>query len=190
MRIGLDIGSTTLKCIVLDDQNNIIHKSYERHFSQIKNKSAELLKQLRKKYPDTKTAQLCISGSAGMGLAEGCGVPFIQEVYATRIALKKLVPNTDVAIELGGEDAKILFLTNGLEVRMNGSCAGGTGAFLDQMASLLNISLDEMNELAKSHTKIYTIASRCGVFAKSDIQPLLNQGARKMIFREYFFSCS
>ena len=147
MRIGLDIGSTTLKCIVLDDQNNIIHKSYERHFSQIKNKSAQLLKQLRKKYPDTKTAQLCISGSAGMGLAEGCGVPFIQEVYATRIALNKLVPNTDVAIELGGEDAKILFLTNGLEVRMNGSCAGGTGAFLDQMASLLNISLDEMNEL-------------------------------------------
>ena len=188
MRIGLDIGSTTLKCIVLDDQNNIIHKSYERHFSQIKNKSAQLLKQLRKKYPDTKTAQLCISGSAGMGLAEGCGVPFIQEVYATRIALNKLVPNTDVAIELGGEDAKILFLTNGLEVRMNGSCAGGTGAFLDQMASLLNISLDEMNELSKSHTKIYTIASRCGVFAKSDIQPLLNQGAQKNDISASIFS--
>ena len=123
--------------------------------------------------------QIAVSGSAGMGLAESLGLPFVQEVYATRIAVNRLLPGTDVVIELGGEDAKILFLQGGLEVRMNGSCAGGTGAFIDQMATLLNITPDQMNELAKDYEKIYTIASRCGVFAKSDIQPLLNQGARK-----------
>ena len=122
---------------------------------------------------------LAISGSAGMGLANRCTIPFIQEVYATRVSVVKLIPQTDVVIELGGEDAKILFLTDGLEVRMNGSCAGGTGAFIDQMATLLNMTPSEMNDLAASHDKLYTIASRCGVFAKSDVQPLLNQGARK-----------
>ncbi|MDE7100679.1 MAG: 2-hydroxyglutaryl-CoA dehydratase, partial [Anaeroplasmataceae bacterium] len=114
-----------------------------------------------------------------MGLADGVKIPFVQEVYATRIAANLLIPGTDCIIELGGEDAKILFLTDGMEVRMNGSCAGGTGAFIDQMATLLNVDITEINGLALNHSKLYAIASRCGVFAKSDIQPLLNQGASK-----------
>ncbi len=179
MRIGLDVGSTTLKCVVLDEDDKLVFHSYERHYSQITQKTASLLKQVRDEFPDKKDFSMCISGSAGMGMAETCGIPFIQEVYATRIAVKRLIPYSDVVIELGGEDAKILFLTNGTEVRMNGSCAGGTGAFIDQMATLLNISLVDMNEMAKDYEKIYTIASRCGVFAKSDVQPLLNQGAKK-----------
>lgn len=179
MKIGLDIGSTTIKCVVLDENNQIIEHSYERHFSKIVEKAIELLTSLQQKFPHETSAKISISGSAGMGLADACKIPFVQEVYATRLAADKLVPGTDVIIELGGEDAKILFLQGGLEVRMNGSCAGGTGAFIDQMATLLNLSVDDMNEAAKQHEKIYTIASRCGVFAKSDIQPLLNQGARK-----------
>ncbi|WFA08761.1 acyl-CoA dehydratase activase-related protein [Tissierella sp. Yu-01] len=179
MKIGLDVGSTTLKCVVIDDNDNLVFHSYDRHYSQITEKTASLLKRVRDKFPKEQKFNLCISGSAGMGLSESNDIPFIQEVYATRIAVKRLIPHTDVVIELGGEDAKILFLTDGMEVRMNGSCAGGTGAFIDQMATLLNLSLVEMNELAKDYSKIYTIASRCGVFAKSDVQPLLNQGANK-----------
>ncbi len=179
MRIGLDVGSTTLKCVVLDRNDNLVFHSYERHFSQISEKTNLLLKQVREAFPKEKEFKICISGSAGMGLAEYYDIPFVQEVYATRISILKLIPNTDVVIELGGEDAKILFLSKGMEVRMNGSCAGGTGAFIDQMATLLHINLVDMNEMAKKSNKIYTIASRCGVFAKSDIQPLLNQGARK-----------
>ena len=179
MKVGLDVGSTTIKCVVLDDQNNIVYKSYERHLSQITEKMSELLTKVRDEVIHGQDAQITVSGSAGMGVAETCNLPFMQEVYATRVAIGKLIPDADVIIELGGEDAKILFLSGGMEVRMNGSCAGGTGAFIDQMATLLNISLDEMNEVAAQYEKIYTIASRCGVFAKSDIQPLLNQGARK-----------
>lgn len=179
MRIGLDVGSTTLKCVVLDKEDNIIFKSYERHYSQINEKTAELLNRVMKEFQCGDYVNLVISGSAGMGLANRCHIPFVQEVYATRVSVLKLIPQADVVIELGGEDAKILFLTDGLEVRMNGSCAGGTGAFIDQMATLLNITPDELNQMAKSHEKLYTIASRCGVFAKSDIQPLLNQGAKK-----------
>lgn len=180
MRVGLDIGSTTIKCVVLDDKDNIIYKSYERHLSKIAEKISELLSRLLKEVLNgQENVRLALSGSAGMGIAENCHFPFIQEVYATRVASNKLNPETDAIIELGGEDAKILFLNNGVEVRMNGSCAGGTGAFIDQMASLLDLSIAEMNTLAKEKEKIYTIASRCGVFAKSDIQPLLNQGARK-----------
>lgn len=183
MRVGLDVGSTTLKCVVMNDENEILFKKYERHLSRIVEKSAEMLREVDALFPEAKI-QLSISGSAGMGLAERSGIQFVQEVYATRIAVNRIVPGTDTVIELGGEDAKILFLTDGnnasgLEVRMNGSCAGGTGAFIDQMATLLNITPDELNTLAKDHEKIYTIASRCGVFAKSDIQPLLNQGAQK-----------
>ena len=177
MRIGLDVGSTTIKCVVLDENNHIVYEAYERHFSRITEKMSEMLTTLKEKYGDR--ALLSVSGSAGMGIAETCHLPFIQEVYATRISVSRILPGTDAIIELGGEDAKILFLTGGMEVRMNGSCAGGTGAFIDQMATLLNLTPDEMNELSKEHDKIYTIASRCGVFAKSDIQPLLNQGARK-----------
>lgn len=179
VRIGLDVGSTTLKCVVIDDNENLVFHSYERHYSEISQKTAFLLKQIKEEFPNIEYFDLAISGSAGMGLAENFGIPFIQEVYSTRIAVKRLIPYTDVVIELGGEDAKILFLTDGMEVRMNGSCAGGTGAFIDQMASLLNVSLVEMNELAMDYNKIYTVASRCGVFAKSDVQPLLNQGANK-----------
>lgn len=177
MRLGLDIGSTTIKCVVMDDNGNILHKSYERHFSHIVEKATGLLAELEEKYENAEFL-VSITGSAGMGFANACGVPFVQEVFATRVAARTLTPNADVIIELGGEDAKILFLTNGVEVRMNGSCAGGTGAFIDQMATLLKISPDELNEKAKEQEKIYTIASRCGVFAKTDIQPLLNQGAR------------
>ena len=179
MVIGLDVGSTTIKCVVLDDNQQIIYSHYERHLSQITAQTARLLEHVRQEVLKGEPARLMISGSAGMGMADRSSLPFIQEVYATRVAAKRLVPDTDVIIELGGEDAKILFLSRGMEVRMNGSCAGGTGAFIDQMASLLQISADEMDRLASSAEKIYTVASRCGVFAKSDIQPLLNQGARK-----------
>ena len=183
IKIGLDIGSTTLKCAVLDENNNLIYSKYERHFSRIAEKAAKVLSEMDEELKLSDPCALCISGSAGMGLAENLGITFVQEVYATRLAVKRLLPQTDVVIELGGEDAKILFIdkesSGGLEVRMNGTCAGGTGAFIDQMATLLNISPDEMNECAKNYEKIYTIASRCGVFAKTDIQPLINQGAKK-----------
>jgi len=179
MRIGLDIGSTTIKCVALDDQDRIVYKTYERHFSQIVEKSAELLQRIAKEIPGSENALIAVSGSAGMGLADGCGLPFVQEVYATRAAARRLCPGVDVIVELGGEDAKILFLSGTMEVRMNGSCAGGTGAFIDQMATLLGVETSQMNELAEGAQKTYRIASRCGVFAKTDVQPLLNQGARK-----------
>ncbi len=179
MRIGMDVGSTTLKCVAIDDNNNIVYKAYERHYSKIAEKSSKMLSQIIAENPEFKKASLSVSGSAGMGFANALGLDFIQEVYATRVSVSRLLPGTDAVIELGGEDAKILFFTNGVEVRMNGSCAGGTGAFIDQMASLLGVEPLEMNTLAETHEKIYSIASRCGVFAKSDIQPLLNQGARK-----------
>ena len=178
MKIGLDIGSTTIKCVVLDENDNLIYKAYERHYSHIVEKAAEVLARLDKEICKGESALLSISGSAGMGLATACDVPFVQEVFATRVATKRYAPDADVVIELGGEDAKILFLTHGTEVRMNGSCAGGTGAFIDQMATLLKMTPDEMNDAAQHAEKTYTIASRCGVFAKSDIQPLLNQGAK------------
>ena len=178
MKIGLDVGSTTIKCVVLDDTDEIIYSTYERHFSHILEKSEELLRRVAEEYIPDGRAQFAISGSAGMGMAESVGVPFVQEVFATRVAASRLTPGTDCIIELGGEDAKILFLTNGTEVRMNGSCAGGTGAFIDQMATLLKMTADEMDAAAAQAEKTYTIASRCGVFAKSDVQPLINQGAR------------
>ena len=179
MKVGLDVGSTTIKCVVLDDADQIIYSTYERHFSHILEKSEELLRRMAEKYVPSGRAQFAISGSAGMGMAESVQVPFVQEVFATRVAANRLVPGSDVIIELGGEDAKILFLTGGTEVRMNGSCAGGTGAFIDQMATLLKMTADEMDAAAQRAEKTYTIASRCGVFAKTDVQPLLNQGARR-----------
>ncbi len=177
-KIGLDIGSTTIKCVVLNESNEIIYSSYNRHLSHILEKSEELLDYLNKNYCKGEKVALSISGSAGMGLADSTGVSFVQEVYATRLACKTLSPESDVVIELGGEDAKILFLTGGIEVRMNGSCAGGTGAFIDQMATLLKMNADQMDKEALKAERLYTIASRCGVFAKSDVQPLINQGAR------------
>ena len=162
MRIGIDIGSTTIKCVVLDDAGNILHKSYERHYAMIKEKTRQVIKELIEKFNITEPVVCAVSGLAGMGLAERAGVPFVQEVYATKVAISHRLPDTDVVIELGGEDAKILFLKVNLEVRMNGTCAGGTGAFADQMASLMQIETGEMNELAKNYEKIYSIASRCG----------------------------
>ena len=180
MKIGLDIGSTTIKAVVLDDRGEIVFRRYERHRARIAMLCEVLLHAVATAFPNQRF-QLGISGSAGMGLAEDLGIDFLQEVYATRVALRRMAPGTDVAIELGGEDAKILFLSGagGLEVRMNGTCAGGTGAFIDQMATLMDVPVEQMDALSRDHQRSYAIASRCGVFAKSDIQPLLNQGARK-----------
>ena len=188
MKIGLDIGSTTIKCVVLDENNKFIYSTYERHYSQITQKIGEILKRIRLNVKGADKACIALSGSAGMGVAENCGLDFIQEVYATRVAVNTFLPGTDVVIELGGEDAKILFLSGGMEVRMNGTCAGGTGAFIDQMATLLNVEIEQFNALASQYEKTYTIASRCGVFAKTDIQPLLNQGARKSDIAQSIFS--
>ena len=137
MKIGIDVGSTTIKCVVLDDFGRIVYERYERHGSFVIAKAGELLVEVRDRVLAGRTGFLAVSGSAGMGMAEECALPFVQEVYATRLALAKLLPDTDVAIELGGEDAKILFLTGGLEVRMNGSCAGGTGAVILHIAKFI-----------------------------------------------------
>ena len=188
MKIGLDIGSTTIKCAVLDENNKLVYSTYERHFSRITEKMGEILKKLRLEIKGANHACIAVSGSAGMGVAESCNIDFVQEVYATRVAVNTFLPGTDVVIELGGEDAKILFLSGGMEVRMNGTCAGGTGAFIDQMATLLNVEIDQFNALAAQYEKTYTIASRCGVFAKTDIQPLLNQGARKSDIAQSIFA--
>ncbi len=179
IRVGLDVGSTTIKCVVVNQKNEILFSDYQRHYAQIAEKIKEFYDVILEKFPNEKELSFKISGSAGMGLATELGIPFVQEVYATRLAIKTLLPKTDAVIELGGEDAKILFISGTMEVRMNGTCAGGTGAFIDQMSTLLKVDPTQMNELAKGYEKKYTIASRCGVFAKSDIQPLLNQGAKK-----------
>ena len=176
--LGIDVGSTTVKTVILDESKSIIYSKYQRHFSKVKETVTEQLEAIRELYPDD-TFKLSITGSAGLGLANASELPFVQEVFGAFIAVKESYPDADVVIELGGEDAKIIFLTGGVEQRMNGSCAGGTGAFIDQMATLLGITTDEMDKLALSAEKIYPIASRCGVFAKSDIQPLLNQGAKR-----------
>ena len=178
MLTGIDVGSTTVKVVVLDDKQNILYKSYERHFSKVREKTVEMLKAASSMFPDGKM-QVAITGSAGLGVAKAAGIDFVQEVFACAGAVEKEYPDADAVVELGGEDAKIIFFKGGLEERMNGSCAGGTGAFIDQMATLLNISVDELDALSLQHEKIYSIASRCGVFAKTDVQPLLNQGARK-----------
>lgn len=178
--IGLDVGSTTIKCVVLSDADQIVYQTYERHFSQITAKTVEMLRAVAERFPAEREWRLAIAGSAGMGMAEFAKVPFVQEVYAAKLAAERNAPGTDCIIELGGEDAKILFVSNGgMEARMNGTCAGGTGAFIDQMATLLDVDAADMDALAGQHERVYTIASRCGVFAKSDIQPLLNQGAKK-----------
>ena len=176
-KIGIDIGSTTLKTVVTDENGNILFSEYKRHLSKIPETAVKVLSAAAEKIGDEEIS-VCVSGSAGMGIAESSDLPFIQEVYAEKTAVAKFYPDTDAVIELGGEDAKIIFLTGGFEMRMNGTCAGGTGAFIDQTATLMKLTPEKLNELAKNHTRVHTIASRCGVFAKSDIQPLLNQGAK------------
>lgn len=177
-RIGLDIGSTTVKVAVLDCENHIIYHKYKRHLSDIKSSIIDLMYDLYKTLGNI-SCSLCITGSGGLSVSKWLGIQFEQEVIACTKAIKEMIPETEVAIELGGEDAKITYLKNGMEQRMNGSCAGGTGAFIDQMATLLNTDAKGLNTLAKDYKVIYPIASRCGVFAKTDIQPLLNDGARK-----------
>jgi len=176
---GIDVGSTTVKMVVIDHENQPLFTKYERHFSDIFKMVRKVLKDAQESLaPDVKFA-LTITGSGGMGLAEALGVPFVQEVIACTKTIETIIPETDVAIELGGEDAKITFLGATLEQRMNGSCAGGTGAFIDQMAALLETDANGLNELAKGRENIFSIASRCGVFAKTDVQPLINEGATR-----------
>ncbi len=178
LRIGIDIGSTTVKVVVLDEQNKLLFRSYERHYSKTRERACETLHSIEDMLKGQEV-RLVITGSAGLGVAKASNIDFVQEVYATAAAVREYYPDTDAVIELGGEDAKIIFFGGALEERMNGSCAGGTGAFIDQMATLMNVSVDELDALSLKHEKIYPIASRCGVFAKSDIQPILNQGGRK-----------
>lgn len=177
-KIGIDIGSTTVKVVVLNPDDKILYRSYERHYSKVREKTCEQLIEA-KNIIGTNSVKLLITGSAGLGVAKSANLPFIQEVFATAKSVTKYIPQVDSVIELGGEDAKIIFFKGSLEERMNGSCAGGTGAFIDQMATLLNVSVEELDELSQNFEKIYPIASRCGVFAKTDIQPILNQGGRK-----------
>ena len=177
LSLGIDIGSTTAKVVLVED-GRVLYEKYERHLSQVRQKTLEMLEKLRPQL-EGRSFHAAVSGSAGLGMAEDAGIPFVQEVYATGEAVRRFEPDTSVVIELGGEDAKVIFFDHGLDERMNGSCAGGTGAFIDQMAVLLNMSVLEMDAASLEHERIYPIASRCGVFAKSDIQPLLNQGASK-----------
>ncbi len=178
LNIGLDVGSTTVKIVVLDRHKNIIYKNYLRHFSNIKKTVVVMLDDVKSSLQGHLVTMM-VTGSGGYNISQKLGVPFIQEVIACTNAIKIVIPNTDAAIELGGEDAKITFFGEAIEQRMNGTCAGGTGAFIDQMASLLQTDAPGLNELAKNYRNIYPIASRCGVFAKTDVQPLLNEGAAK-----------
>ena len=177
MRLGIDVGSTTVKLVLLNDADEIIYKKYERHMSGVFEKVGEMLDQLCNEYDGD--AHVTITGSGGLSLSHSLGIPFEQEVIASTEAVSRLIPQTDVVIELGGEDAKITFYGDTVEQRMNGTCAGGTGAFIDQMAVLLNTDAAGINEAAKNYRTIYPIAARCGVFAKTDIQPLINEGAAR-----------
>ncbi len=179
LNIGLDVGSTTVKVVVMDNKNNVLYKDYQRHFSDTKKTIKELLNKVVDDYGKDSKFTMTFTGSGAIALAKFLDVNFVQEVIACKNAIKEYAPATDVAIELGGEDAKIIYFDQTIEQRMNGSCAGGTGAFLDQMAVLLNTTTEGLNELAKDGKTIYPIASRCGVFAKTDIQPLLNEGAKR-----------
>ncbi len=175
--IGIDIGSTTAKIVIIQDGKTVYSK-YERHFSQVRIKTLEMIREAKSYLGETPFG-VSVSGSAGLGMAKAAGLPFVQEVFATGEVVRELQPDTGAVIELGGEDAKVIFFEGGMDERMNGTCAGGTGAFIDQMATLLNVTNEEMDELALKADRIYPIASRCGVFAKTDVQPLLNQGAKK-----------
>ena len=177
-RLGVDIGSTTVKIAVLDEDNNILFSDYERHYANIQETLARLLIKSKDTLKDITLAPV-ITGSGGLSLSKHMDFPFVQEVVSVTTALEYYAPHTDVTIELGGEDAKIIYFTNGVEQRMNGICAGGTGSFIDQMASLLQTDASGLNEYAKNYQAIYPIAARCGVFAKTDIQPLINEGATK-----------
>ena len=178
MKVGIDVGSTTIKLVVMDGEEKIIHTNYARHFSEISGAMKKILSTLKDIAGDAKF-KIALAGSAGMGIAKKISIPFVQEVIACQTAVEKFIPSTDTVVELGGEDAKIIYLKGAPEVRMNGVCAGGTGSFIDHMASLLSTDALGLNELAEKGRQIYTIASRCGVFAKTDIQALMNDGVKK-----------
>ncbi|MDR3351564.1 MAG: 2-hydroxyglutaryl-CoA dehydratase, partial [Zoogloeaceae bacterium] len=180
-RIGIDVGSTTVKVVVLDEKAQLLSRSYIRHFSEVRETAAKSLAVLGEQgilAPDDPVS-VVLTGSGGVSMAEILGYDFVQEVIACAEAIQARAPHTDVAIELGGEDAKITFFTNGVEQRMNGSCAGGTGAFIDQMATLLKTDAPGLNDMASRARNLYPIAARCGVFAKTDVQPLLNEGVAR-----------
>ena len=185
VRMGIDVGSTTVKVVVLDENDEFIYSEYERHRADIRSTIIAVvgraLDAIQEKCPEgeKQTISVKVTGSGGLAVSHWLSIPFIQEVVASTTAVQKIIPQTDVVIELGGEDAKITYFTGGVEQRMNGTCAGGTGAFIDQMAALLETDAPGLNELAKGATTIYPIAARCGVFAKTDIQPLINEGARR-----------
>ena len=170
--LGIDIGSTTVKIVLMDNENEILFSDYERHYANIQETLANLINKSITALGDLDIKPV-ITGSGGLSISKHLDVLFVQEVIAVATSLQSYAPHTDVAIELGGEDAKIIYFTNGVEQRMNGICAGGTGSFIDQMASLLKTDAVGLNEYAKDYKAIYPIAARCGVFAKSDIQPLL-----------------
>ncbi len=177
-RLGIDIGSTTVKIAIIDEENNILFSSYERHFANIQETLKNIVNEAHKELGDIEVAPM-ITGSGGLSIGAHLDIPFVQEVVSVATSLKDFAPQTDVAIELGGEDAKIIYFTGGIEQRMNGICAGGTGSFIDQMATLLKTDAAGLNDYAKDYQAIYPIAARCGVFAKTDIQPLINEGASK-----------
>ena len=176
--LGIDIGSTTVKIVILNTEGEIIFSDYQRHYANIQETLASIIKDAYSQLGDLPVSPM-ITGSGGLTLSKHLDIPFVQEVVAVASSLKDYAPHTDVAIELGGEDAKIIYFTGGIDQRMNGICAGGTGSFIDQMATLLKTDASGLNEYAKNYEAIYPIAARCGVFAKSDIQPLINEGATK-----------
>ena len=176
LRMGIDVGSTTVKVVLLDQQDNYLYKKYIRHYANILDTVYTLLQEAQVGY-ENESVHVAITGSGGMAMADKVRIPFVQEVIAETKAIKALYPQTDVIIELGGEDAKVTYLGRTAEHRMNGSCAGGTGAFIDQMATLLQTDASGLNTLAMNADTMYPIAARCGVFAKTDVQALLNQGA-------------
>ena len=186
LRLGIDIGSTTVKIAIIDSTNQILFSDYKRHFANIQETLADLLAEAREKLGPVSLYPV-ITGSGGLALSRYLSIPFVQEVVAVATSLKDYAPQCDVAIELGGEDAKIIYFTGGIDQRMNGLCAGGTGSFIDQMASLLQTDASGLNKYAENYKMIYPIAARCGVFAKTDIQPLINEGATREDLAESIF---
>ena len=178
LSLGIDVGSTTVKVVALNEQEEIVFSSYQRHMSDVRRKIISILQEATAQFPD-QSFKIALTGSGALSLSTKTNVSFIQEVIASSLSIKKKVPQADVVVELGGEDAKLTFLTNGTDLRMNETCAGGTGAFIDQMASFLNMEVPQMDALALTAKTIYPIASRCGVFAKTDIVPLINEGCAK-----------
>ena len=185
LRMGIDVGSTTVKVVILGDNDELLYGAYERHRADIRNTIIQVVNKafdtIEKELPlgEEQTVTVKVTGSGGLSVSQWLNIPFIQEVVAATTAVRKIIPQTDVVIELGGEDAKITYFKGGVEQRMNGTCAGGTGAFIDQMAALLETDASGLNELARGAGTIYPIAARCGVFAKTDVQPLINEGARR-----------